>query len=120
MPKDIDERAFRLGLAIITLRRDEEYQRIVRLQVLEQLVDASTSVGANLAEASVAQSKRDFVSKASIAKKEIVETQFWLRLADESGVLGHLDLSPLRAEAAEVGRIISTIVRRAKESDRRA
>ena len=48
MAKEIDERAFALGLRVITLRRDEEYQRIVRWKVIGQLVDAATSIGANL------------------------------------------------------------------------
>jgi four helix bundle protein len=88
MAKEIDERAFALGLRVITLRRDEEYQRIVRWKVIGQLVDAATSVGANLSEASAAQSKPDFVAKVSVAKKEAFETQFWLRLIDEAKVLG--------------------------------
>ena len=119
MPKDIDERAFQLGLRVITLRLDADYQRAVRWKVIGQLVRAATSVGANLTEASVAQSKRDFVAKTSIAKKEVLETQFWLRLADEARLLGDADLSAVRMEAAAVGKIISTIVRRAKESDHR-
>lgn len=120
MPKDIDERAFRLALRVATLRNDHDYQRMVRWKVGGQLVTACTSVGANLAEASAAQTKRDFVAKVAISRKEILETQYWLRLIDESGVFGDLDVRELRDEAAAVGRVISTIVRRAKESDRRA
>jgi four helix bundle protein len=119
MAKEIDERAFALGLRVITLRRDEEYQRIVRWKVIGQLVDAATSVGANLSEASAAQSKPDFVAKVSVSKKEAFETQFWLRLIDEAKVLGDIDLSELRSEASSVGRIVSAIARRAKESGRR-
>jgi four helix bundle protein len=119
MPKHIDERAFQLGLRVVTLLEDEEYQRIVRWKVFGQLVDASTSIGANLTEASVAQTKRDFVAKVSISKKEALETQFWLRLIDEAKLFGNLDLSSLRQEAASIGKIVSTIARRAKESDNR-
>ena len=119
MNRDIDERAFRLALHVITIRGDDDYQRVVRWKVIAQLVRAATSVGANLAEAAAAQSKADFVAKVSIAKKEVFETQYWLRLAEEGEVLRREETTIARAQAAEVGRIVSAIVRRAKASDRR-
>jgi four helix bundle protein len=119
MKHDIQERAFQMGLRVISLSSDEDYRRIVRWRVVGQLIDAATSVGSNLAEASAAQTKPDFISKVSISKKEAYETQFWLRLIDEGAVLGAVDLRELRDEAASVGRIVSTIVRRAKASGSR-
>ena len=119
MGKEIDERAFRLALRVVTLRTDDEYRRAARWTIVGQLIRASTSVGANLAEASVAQTKRDFVTKVSISRKEILETQYWLRLADETRLFGELDLTELRSEAASVGKVLSTIVRRAKASEGR-
>ena len=119
MLREIDERAYRLALRVVTLRRDPDYGRLVRWHVLGQLVRAATSVGANLAEGAAAQSKADFVSKVAIAKKEAFETQFWLRLAEESGVLGDADTAGLMTEAAEVGRVVSAIARRARASDAR-
>jgi hypothetical protein len=55
----------------------------------------------------------------SISKKEALESQFWLRLIDEARLLGDLDLRALRGEAGSIGRVVSTIARRAKESGRR-
>lgn len=46
----------------------------------KQILRCGTSVGANVAEANQAQSKADFISKLSIALKEAVETDYWLRL----------------------------------------
>lgn len=119
MDHDIGERAFRLALSIVTMRDDPWFREMVRREVLHQLVRAGTSVGSNLSEASAAQTKPDFIAKTSIAKKEIFETQFWLRLGAESRVLTTLESSPLRTEAATVGRIVSTIVRNAKSNDSR-
>lgn len=87
MAHDIHERAFRLALRIITLRDDPWFREMSTREVLRQLVRAGTSVGSNLSEASAAQSKPDFIAKASVAKKEIFETQFWVRLGSASGVL---------------------------------
>ncbi|MEI7472984.1 MAG: four helix bundle protein [Chitinophagaceae bacterium] len=46
----------------------------------KQLVRSATSIGANIEEAIAGQSKRDFISKMSIASKEVRETRYWLRL----------------------------------------
>ena len=48
--------------------------------IITQLVKASSSVGANLAEAKNASSKRDFRNKIYIAKKEAQEAHFWLEI----------------------------------------
>ncbi len=119
MPHDIHERAFRLALALVTLRSDPWFREMSSREVLRQLVRAGASVAANLSEASAAQSKPDFVARTSIAKKEIVEAQFWIRLAAASGILRPDESAPLRDEAAHVGRIISSIVRSAKRTDTR-
>ena len=44
----------------------------------KQLLRCGTSIGANIAEANGAISKRDFSSKISIAYKECLETKYWL------------------------------------------
>src|SRR6202521_4991189 len=47
-----------------------------------QLVRCGTSIGANLEEARGGESRRDFISKCSIALKEARESVFRLRVAD--------------------------------------
>jgi len=49
----------------------------------DQLIRSATSIGANFSEAQEASSKKDFVNKIYIAKKEASETKYWLRLAAE-------------------------------------
>ena len=46
----------------------------------KQLIRASGSVGANYIEANEALSKKDFVMRAKICRKEAKETAYWLRL----------------------------------------
>lgn len=48
----------------------------------KQLVRASGSVGANYIEANEALSKKDFLFRMKICRKEAKETQYWLRLVD--------------------------------------
>jgi len=81
--KKIDERTFEFALLIIELYRylivNNEY--VMSRQVLR----SGTSIGANVQEAQAAQSKKDFISKMTIASKEVRETDYWLRLLDKSG-----------------------------------
>jgi four helix bundle protein len=48
------------------------------------MLRSGTSIGANIEEALAAQSRRDFLSKMSIASKEARETRYWLVLLQQS------------------------------------
>jgi four helix bundle protein len=48
--------------------------------VKDQLIRSVTSIGANYSEAQDASSKRDFLNKIFIAKKESGEAKYWLKL----------------------------------------
>src|SRR3954468_13144831 len=52
------------------------------LSVKDQLVRSITSFGANYTEAQNASSKRDFLNKIYIAKKECGEAKYWLKLVE--------------------------------------
>lgn len=56
----------------------------VSFPLAEQLIRSGTSIGANYSEAVQAASKKDFVSKIFICKKESNETMYWLRLLAKS------------------------------------
>lgn len=119
MQRDIQERAFRLALRIATMERDDTYRAIVRRVVIQQLVRAATSVGSNLTEATAAHSKPDFIAKVGIARKEARETQYWLRLGRDAGVIHVTDWPALLHEAEEVSRVVAAIARSAKRSANR-
>ena len=46
----------------------------------KQVLRSGTSIGANIAEAVYGSSRKDFVAKLQIAKKEAAETLYWLEL----------------------------------------
>ena len=46
----------------------------------KQLLRSGTSIGANIAEAIYGSSRKDFVAKLQISKKEAAETLYWLDL----------------------------------------
>lgn len=79
--------------------------------IINQLIRAASSVGANYTEANNASSRSDFKNKIFIAKKEASEARYWLRLAVKSNI--QLDADPLISEVAELififQKIISTL-----------
>ncbi len=81
----------------------------------KQLLRSGTSIGANVEEASGGQSRRDFLSKMSIASKEARETPYRLKLLQASKLVD-IELEPYLAEADEVVRILAAIVKTTADS----
>ncbi len=57
----------------------------VPLSVKTQLIRSATSIGANFSEAQESATKKDFINKIAIAKKEANETKYWLKIIAELG-----------------------------------
>jgi len=77
----------------------------------KQLLRSGTSIGANVVEAQQAQSRADFISKLSIALKEAVETDYWLRLLKEAGYLTETEFSSIYADCRELEKLLTAIVK---------
>lgn len=111
----IEKRAYDFALRIIGLCKFLQKDSIGRL-FTRQLFKSGTSIGANTEEAQAAQSKKDFIAKISIARKEAREALYWLRLIRESGVVSEDRISGLITECDELNRILTSIVLSAKGS----
>ena len=81
--------------------------------VARQLIRSSSSSGSNYEEARGAESLADFVHKLSIARKEIRESLYWLRLAHEDLVQGP-QIAALVREANELTAILTASIKTAK------
>ncbi|PPT08284.1 Hypothetical protein CKA32_001517 [Geitlerinema sp. FC II] len=77
---------------------------------------SGTSVGANIAEAQGAFSKAEFSSKMSIAYKECLETKYWPSLLKETGYINVDAFNSIYAEADEISKILSAIVKTSREN----
>jgi four helix bundle protein len=77
----------------------------------KQLVRASGSVGANYIEANEALSKKDFLMRIKICRKEVKESRYWLRLLDinDNNELEQ-ERKTLISEATELTHIFGSIV----------
>ena len=76
---DLEERTVVFAENIIDLVRSIKCDA-VNGRIISQLVGSGGSIGANYCEASEAESKKDFIHKIGICKREIKETRHWLRL----------------------------------------
>ena len=77
---DIRERAFTFAVRIVKLCQYLDKHSSVSRNLIGQLIDSGTSIGAKLEEATAGQSQADFAHKNSISLKEARETNYWLRL----------------------------------------
>lgn len=75
-----------------------------------KLLDAGTSIGANLEEGRAGQTKPDFIAKNFISLKESRETRFWLRVIAATDPQLAKELQPFLQEATEfVARLTATL-----------
>lgn len=78
-----------------------------------QVVRASGSVGANYIEANEPLSKKDFLLRLKICRKEAKESRYWLRLMDTGADTGlQKDRNDLIQEATELMNIFGSIIRK--------
>ena len=74
------------------------------------------SIGANVKEASRAQSKADFIAKMQIALKEASETEYWIELLTETQHITEKAGASLLEDCQGLIRMIMTIVKTAKDN----
>jgi four helix bundle protein len=60
-------------------------------------------------EADGAESRRDFIHKMSVARKEARESRYWLRII-RAAIFDNKELSALEQESDELVRILSAII----------
>ena len=76
----------------------------------KQLLRSSGSVGANYIEANEALSKKDFIHRIKISRKESKESRYWLKLLDVGGL--EKERGILIQEATELMKIFGSIIRK--------
>ncbi len=85
----------------------------------KQLLRSGTSVGANYRSACRAQSKPTFISKIAIAIEEADESQYWLEMLIEAGLMSNKKLVDLMKESDEIVAILTASSKTAKANLRK-
>ena len=110
---DIRERTFEFAVRIVKLSKYLEKNTAVSRIMISQLMDAGTSVGANLEEAKAGQSTADFIHKNAVSLKEARESGYWLRLILATEAFPddiRNGIEELRDEVTELANIIGKII----------
>lgn len=84
--------------------------------ISKQLIRSGTSTGAQIEEANQAQSKADFIHKLSIANKEAVETNYWIRLLIDSQLLDKPKGEELLRDSEELIKILFASIKTSKSN----
>ena len=88
---------------------------IANIEDNKQLIKASGSIGANYIEANESLSKKDFVMRIKICRKEAKESRYWLRLVDvQDDAQLENERKELEKEATELMNIFGAILRKSE------
>lgn len=105
---DLEERTAKFGESIIIFCK-----RIGRNPITDplvnQLIRAGTSVGANYCEADDAESKQDFKHKIGLCKKESRECKYFIRMLVTANLNLKKEATRLWLEAKELNLIFNAI-----------
>lgn len=107
---DLEERTAKFGEAIVLFAKKIPHSP-VNNRLIDQLVGAGTSVGANYCEADDGVSKKDFRHKIGTCRKEARETKFFLRMVATSESQLKPEARVLWQEAKELHLIFCKIWR---------
>jgi four helix bundle protein len=108
-PRDLEDRTFRFAESIRSFVKQLP-RTISNVEDVRQLVRASGSVAANWIEADEALSKKDFLLRVKICRKEAKESRLSLRLIDTATNSSAKARDNLATEARELVLTFSSII----------
>ncbi|MGM0650783.1 MAG: four helix bundle protein [Bacteroidota bacterium] len=106
---DLEERTFQFAKAVREYVKTLPVNDYIAVDAV-QLIKASGSVGANYIEANEPISKKDFIYRIKVCRKEAKESAFFLRLLYETNNKEKETGSKLRDEAIQLKKIFSSII----------
>ena len=110
-----EEKSFMFAVKVVEAAKEIRAKH-KEYDVTSQFMRSGTSIGANVSEAQRAQTKKDFIAKMSIASKEANEVFYWIRLMTATGYLNEAMSNELSSMAAELRRILTSIVKTSQEN----
>src|SRR3989344_7833509 len=112
-PYDLEERTFRFAQRALKYFKALP-RSIVNREVAQQGIRAAGSVGANFIEANEAFSRKDFMMRVKIFRKEAKEAIYWLRLYEASSEQED-ERTALMKEATELMKIFGAIIEKSRK-----
>ena len=106
---DLEDRTLKFGKRIIKLAK-ALIRNPVNWTLTSQVIRSGTSIGANYREANETSTKKDFLFRMRICRKETKETIYWLQLIIEANPEFEKIMQSLLQETNELLRIIASII----------
>lgn len=108
-PKDIHKRIYDFVIRVLKLIKElpKTPENVV---VIYQVTKSATSMGANDREADGTATKKDFIHKYSIVRKEGKETDYWLNIIADTNPKLKPRMKAIIQEGQEIVKIVSTII----------
>jgi four helix bundle protein len=115
---DLEERSFQFAKSVSQYVKQLP-NNVSNIEYGKQVVRSSGSVGANYIEANEALSKKDFIMRIKICRKEAKESAYWQRLIVETNddKFSRVGMS-LHDEAVELKKIFSSILMKAESTSK--
>jgi len=111
---ELKDRTKRFALRVIKMY--SHLPKSTEAQVMgKQVLRSGTSVAANYREACRARSPAEFRAKMGIVEQELDETQLWLELLVESGVVAEEKMRELMSETDQLLRITVSSINTSKK-----
>jgi len=111
---DLEDRTFEFAKEVRKFVKQLP-KHIANIEDGKQVVRSSGSVGANYIEANEALSKKDFIYRIKICRKEAKESRYWLRLIDtDSSEVLQKQSQKLTKESQELMNIFGAILHKSQ------
>lgn len=109
------DNSYKFSLRIINLFKFLCYEK-KEYVLSKQILKSGTSIGANINESQAAETKNDFIHKLGIAAKEIRETEYWLKLLNDSDYIDNKSFKSLEQDCIELKKIVNSIILTSKKT----
>ncbi|MCR4277007.1 MAG: four helix bundle protein [Candidatus Roizmanbacteria bacterium] len=109
-PQDIHKRIYNF---VVNCFRDvvkKIPKTVENIPIIQQISSSLTSMGANDQEADASATKKDFLAKYTIVRKETKETKYWLSFIRDSFLLSEQVVNLYIQECHEILMIVSKII----------
>jgi four helix bundle protein len=116
-PYDLQDRLIGFGVMVCTLCEEFPETRAGN-HVAGQLIRSATSPFANYSEAQGGVSRKEFVYRLGVTRRELRESNSWLTFARRTGLASEEVLQPTLDECDELLAIMSTAIRTAQRNQR--
>ena len=113
----LEDKCMNFSIRIIELCRflnEEKHE----YRIADQMFRSGTSIGANIAEAQCAISKKDFIAKLYISLKESNETLYWLRLLQRTQYITNKQYESIYKDCEELKRMLVSITKNSRQYTR--